>query len=105
MDGLPFTTEENQQARETTKSDLVAAPNIHTHLDYTGLGSRDTHCFFLHRFKLYKKRFLRKAHTLKIIPPRQGNKRSVVFQCRYTTIPKSYCTTGQSDPLKATMVT
>lgn len=104
MDGLPFTTEENQQARETTKSDLVAAPNIHTHLDYTGLGSRDTHCFFSTGLSCTKKVF-EKAHTLKIIPPRQGNKRSVVFQCRYTTIPKSYCTTGQSDPLKATMVT
>lgn len=31
--GLPFTTEENKQAQKTTKSDLVTAPNIHTHLD------------------------------------------------------------------------
>lgn len=40
---------------------------------------------------------------LKIIPPRLGNDElsfSIV-----TAIPISYCTTGQSDPLKATMVT
>lgn len=45
-----------------------------------------------------------RPHTLKIVPPRR-KQWSALVQSHHTAIPISYCTTGQSDPLNATMVT
>lgn len=58
------------------KSDLVAAPNIHTHLKLNWPWFH-RHTLFFHRFKLYKEFW--ETSYLKFIPPRQGNNDQPAF--------------------------
>lgn len=105
--GLPFTTEENQQARNTTKSDLVAAPNIHTQTS-RWVKTRLNWPWFHKHIPFSTGLSCTKEFWLNLILNKsfpQYREIMISFQFRNTAIPISYCTTGRWDPLKATMVT
>lgn len=68
--------------------------------DYTGLGSIKTHHF--PQVEAVHTRVLRNLILKKKSFHRDGKIKSAVFHLENTVFPKSYYTTGQSDPLNVT---
>ena len=106
--GLPFTTEGKPTSSKDYKKWLggcsqYSHTHTHSHLDYTGLGSINTYSTVLHRFKLYKEFW--ETSYFKSFHQDREIMISWLFSFITQPFPNSYCTTGQSDPLKATMVT
>lgn len=88
---------ENKQAQETTKSDLVTAPSIHTSrwvkTRLTGLGSINTYRFPQDQAV---QRVAKYWETSYLNHSTEGGKWwKAVFKSCNTAIPKSYCTAGQ----------